>query len=297
MSAIVPETTEVTTQRPPAKDRSAGQYVAPTLRYVLLIVLALLFLIPFYIIFRNALSTHRQITSFEWVWIPWPLQFENVPALFNDPAAPMLTGLRNSLVIAVVQTTGQMLIASMAGFGLARIPYRWSNLVFFLMLGTLMIPGAVTFVPLFVIVASLGWVNTFQGLIIPGLFNTFAAFIFRQYYLDFPKDIEDAGWVDGLGYWGIYWHLLLPNSIGIIVALGAITFIASWNAFLWPLVIGQSPSWWTVQIVLSTFLTAQTINLPALFMGAAISILPLMILFLIMQRYIVEGVRISGVKG
>ncbi len=297
MSALAPRETQSALRRGAAPRRPLSHYAGPALQYLLLILLALLFLIPFYIIFRNALLTQREITSFDWVWLPVPPQFDNFTALFNDPSAPMLTGLRNSVIIAFVQTVGQMFIASLAGYGLARIPYRWSNQVFFLMLITLMIPGAVTFVPLFVIVAGLGWVNSFQGLIVPGLFSTFATFLFRQFYLDFPKDLEDAGWVDGLEYWGIYRHLLLPNSIGILVALGAITFIGSWNAFLWPLVIGQTPSWWTVQVVLSTFLTAQTINLPALFMGAAVAILPLLILFLFMQRYIVEGVRISGIKG
>ncbi|HEU5015661.1 MAG TPA: carbohydrate ABC transporter permease [Roseiflexaceae bacterium] len=279
-----------------ARRRSVQSYIGPVLIYAALIVLSILFLIPFYIIFRNALMTQAQITSFDWVWLPIPPQFGNFAELFNDPSAPMATGLRNSAIIAIVQTFGQMFIASLAGYGLARIPFRYSNQVFYAMLITLMIPGAVTFVPNYVIVASFGWVNTYQGLIIPGLFNTFAAFLFRQFYIDFPQDIEDAGWVDGLGYWGIYRYLLLPNSIGILVALGAITFIASWNAFLWPLIIGQTPKWWTVQVVLSTFLTAQTINLPALFMGAAVAVIPLIIIFLIMQRYIVEGVALSGVK-
>jgi multiple sugar transport system permease protein len=276
--------------------KSFQSYIGPTLIYGLLIILSILFLIPYYIIFRNALMTQAQITSFDWVWLPIPPQFGNLTELLNDPNGSMVTGLRNSAIIAVVQTFGQMFIASLAGYGLARIPFRYSNQVFYAMLITLMIPGAVTFVPNYVIVASFGWVNTYQGLIIPGLFNTFAAFLFRQFYLDFPQDIEDAGWVDGLGYWGIYRHLLLPNSVGILVALGAITFIASWNAFLWPLIIGQTPKWWTVQVVLSTFLTAQTINLPALFMGAAVAVIPLIIIFLIMQRYIVEGVALSGVK-
>jgi multiple sugar transport system permease protein len=267
------------------------------LTYAALIVLSMAFLTPFYIIFRNALLTQPQILSFDWIWLPVPPHFENAQAIFDDPLAPMGTGLRNSAIIAVVQTVGQIFIASLAGYGLARIPYRWSKPVFYAMLLTLMIPGAVTFVPLFVIVSAIGWVNTFQGLIVPGLFNTFAAFLFRQFYLDFPNDLEDAGRVDGLGYWGIYWHILLPNSLGIMMALGIITFIGSWNSFLWPLIIGQTSNWWTVQVVLSTFLTAQTINLPALFMGAAIAVLPLVIIFIAAQRYIVEGVTATGIKG
>lgn len=294
MAAATPVSERVLRDKPVGRARVS---IGTIISYVILSILAIIFLTPFYLIFRNALLTQPQITSFDWVWLPIPPQFQNVVDIFNDPSAPMGIGLRNSAVIALVQTVGQMFIASLAGFGLARIPYRWSGLVFSLMLVTLMIPSAVTFVPLYVIVANLGWVNTFQGLIVPGLFNTFAAFLFRQFYLDFPTDLEDAGRVDGLGYWGIYRHILLPNSLGIMMALGVITFIGSWNAFLWPLIIGQTPNWWTVQVVLSTFLTAQTINLPALFMGAAISVLPLIIVFIVMQRYIVEGVRVTGIKG
>jgi multiple sugar transport system permease protein len=265
--------------------------------YGLLIVLALMFLLPFYLIVRNAFMTNAQITAFEWKWLPVPPHFENFTNLFSDISAPMGNGIRNSAIIAVTQLIFQMLFASMAGYALARIPARGRNIVFFLILSTLMIPSAVTFVPTFVVVAFLGGVNTLWGIIVPGLFSAFATFLFRQFYLDFPAEIEEAGRVDGLGYFGIYWYLLLPNSIGILMALGVLTFIGSWNAFLWPLVIGQDPSSWTVQVVLSTFITAQTIDLGALFMGALVGILPLVIVFLIMQRYIVEGVKLSGVKG
>jgi multiple sugar transport system permease protein len=190
-----------------------------------------------------------------------------------------------------------MTLASMAGYGLARIPYRWRNPVFYFLIVTIMVPGAVTFIPKYVIVASLGWISTLQGLIIPNAFNVFATFVFRQFYLNFPKELEDAGRVDGLNYWGVYWRIVLPNSQSVFAALGALTFIGSWNAFVWPLIIGQDKSSWTVQIVLSTFLTAQTINLPALFMGAAVAILPLLVLFFIFQRYIARGVTFTGIKG
>jgi multiple sugar transport system permease protein len=254
-------------------------------------------LIPFYVMLRNALMTQPQITSFEWIWWPNPPVLQNLTDLLQDTTTPLLSGLRNSLVIAVLQTAGQMLIASLAGYGLARIPYRGSNVVFYLILATLMIPSAVTFIPTYIIVAYLGWVNTLQGVIVPGLFNVLATFLFRQFYLDFPRELEEAGRVDGLGYFGIYRYIVLPNSVGILVSLGAISFISSWNAFLWPLVIGQDSSVWTAQVVLSSFLTAQVINLPALFMGATLTILPPLVLFFFLQRYIAEGVKLSGIKG
>jgi multiple sugar transport system permease protein len=273
------------------------RYFSSFLTYSILIVLSAIFLLPFYIIVRNALSARADITSFNWVWFPNPTHPENFAALFNDKTAPMLSGLANSAIIATLQVIGQLALASMSGYGLARIPYRWRNIVFYFILVTLMIPSAVTFIPTFVLVAGLGWVNTLQGIIVPGLFNVFAMFVFRQFYLDFPRALEEAGRVDGLGYWGIFYRIVVPNSRGVFVSLGVIAFISSWNAFLWPLVIGQSASTWTVQIVLSTFLTAQRINLPVLFMGAAVSIAPVLVLFFILQRYIVEGVKFSGIKG
>lgn len=285
--------------RPVVVSRRRGQVVrrhlGATARYALLIPLAALFLFPFYLIVRNALMTQPEITGPVWRWWPAHPQWHNARVLFDS--APMTTGLRNSAILALVNLVFQTLFASMAGYALARIPARGSKAAFFVVLSTLMVPSAVTFVPTFVVVSKLGGVNTLWGIVVPGLFNAFATFLFRQYYLDFPIEIEEAGRIDGLGYFGIYRGLLLPNSIGIMMALGILSFIYSWNAFLWPLVIGRYPTTATVQIVLSTFLTAQTINLPMLFMGAAIGALPLVVVFLIMQRYIVQGVRLSGIKG
>jgi multiple sugar transport system permease protein len=159
------------------------------------------------------------------------------------------------------------------------------------------VPTAVTFVPSFVLVSTLGWVSTLRGLIVPGLFSGLAAFLFRQYFLGFPSELEDAARVDGLSYWGVFWRIVLPNSAGFVAAIGLITFIASWNGFLWPLVIAQDQSSWTVQIALSSYLNAQSPRMELLFAGAAISILPLLILFVFLQRYIVQGVEQSGING
>ena len=170
-------------------------------------------------------------------------------------------------------------------------------MVFYAILGTLMVPAAVTFVPTFVLVSTLGWVSTLRGLIVPALFQAFAAFLFRQYFLGFPQELEDAARIDGLGYWRTYWRIVVPNSLGRSSRRSArSSSSAAWNAFLWPLVIGQDQSSWTVQIALSTFLTAQTINLHELFIAAAISILPLLVVFLFLQRWIVQGVERSGIN-
>jgi multiple sugar transport system permease protein len=277
--------------------RALRRFVGPALRYALLIPLAFLFLFPFYVILRNALMTQPEITAPTWSWWAESTQWENFNALFDNPEVPMAHSLRNSVILAMVNLLLQTLFASMAGYALARINVRGRSLVFFLILSTLMIPSAVTFIPSYVVVEQLGGVNTLWGIVVPGLFNAFACFLFRQFYLDFPVEIEEAGRLDGLGYFGIYRGLILPNSLGIMAALGILSFIYSWNAFLWPWIIGQKPDYWTAQIAISTFLTAQTINLPMLFMGAAVACAPLIFVFLVMQRYIVQGVRLSGIKG
>ncbi len=282
--------------------RAGGSHILSMLgtaaRYALLIALTILFLLPFYIIIRNSLMTQEEITAFDaWQWLPESPQWANYRNVFEDQSISMATGLQASALLATVNLVLQTLFASMAGYALARIPFRGRDIVFFIILLTLMIPSAVTFVPTYVVLAELGGVNTLWGIVVPGLFNAFATFLFRQFYLDFPTEIEEAGRLDGNSYFGVYWKLLLPNSLGIMAALGVLSFIYSWNAFLWPVIVSQSPDTRTVQVVLSSYLTAQTIDLTRLFAGAAIGAAPLIIVFLVLQRYIVQGVRMSGIKG
>lgn len=269
---------------------TVGAYVAAGLAGVL-------FLIPFYLLIRNGLATDQEITAPGWTFFPSTLHWENVKELFSDPAVPFARSMINSTVVAVLGTLGTLLVCSLAGYGLARIPYRHANKVFYAILLTLMIPSAVTFVPSFVMVSSLGWVSSLRGLIIPGLFSGFTTFLFRQYFLGFPRELEEAARVDGLGYWSAYWRIVVPNSLNFTAAIAVITFISGWNAFLWPLVIGQDQNSWTVQIALSTFLTAQTVNIHELFIASVISIAPLVLVFLFLQRWLVQGVAQTGIKG
>lgn len=265
------------------------------LRLVLLIALALLFLIPFYLLVRNGLSSEQDITSPAWTFFPREVRWGNVRELFDDPSVPFARSLLNSGLIAVATTLGTLLLASLAGYGLARIPYRHADKVFYGILGTLLVPAAVTFVPSFVLVSSLGWISTLRGLIVPTLFSAFACFVFRQYFLGFPRELEDAAQVDGLGHWRTYWLVVVPNARPVFAAVGTIVFLGAWNSFLWPLVIGQDQSAWTVQVALSSFTTSQVIRLHELFVAAAVSILPLLLVFLCFQRWIVAGVERSGI--
>jgi len=247
---------------------------------------------------RNAVISDMQILSPDAGWFPWPMQIrENLTELFSNIDVSILNGLRNSTIVAVTSTFFGILFAIMAGYALARIPFRWREQFFFFILATMMIPPVTIFIPTYMVVFKLKMINTFQGIIFPGLFDTFSAIMFRQFFLDFPGELEESGRIDGLSYFGIFWRLALPNSLNILVPLTVIMFLGSWNSFLWPLVVGQDPTKWTVQVALSVFLTAQRIILHEVFMGGVIALLPTLVVFLILQRYITRGIMLSGIKG
>ncbi|AVH55190.1 MULTISPECIES: carbohydrate ABC transporter permease [Streptomyces] len=277
-------------------NRYRGGLLGSVVTYVVLCALAVVFLIPFYVLLRNAFMTTPEVTSTDWHWLPGALRLENFTGLFDNPERPFGRSLVNSLLIAVITAPLSTLLASMAGYALARLAVPGRALVLSLIVGTLMIPQSVTFLPTFVVVGSMGGVNTMWGLIAPGLFSAFAVILFRSFYLSFPAEIEEAGRLDGLSHLGVYWRVILPNSTTMIASLGALSFIEAWNSFLWPLMIGQDPGSWTVQIALSSFLASQTVNLPELFAGTTVAVLPLVVMFLVAQRHIVQGIAMSGLK-
>ncbi|MDR6977826.1 multiple sugar transport system permease protein [Streptomyces sp. 3330] len=297
MTTTMPDVPEST----PSPDRprriGRGGVMSSTGLYLATGIACFFFLIPFYLLIRNALSTDAEITGENWKFFPTDIQWGNIGELFTDGTVPFGRSLWNSAVVATLHTAGVLLVCSLAGYGLARIPYRHANKVFYAVLGTLMVPTAVTFVPSFVLVSSLGWVDTYRGLIIPGLFSGFTCFLFRQYFLGFPRELEEAARVDGLGHWGAYWRIVVPNSLNFFAAMATITFINGWNSFLWPLVIGQDPGSWTVQVALSNYMTNQTVVFHLVFMATAFSILPLVFVFLFLQRWLVQGIAQTGIKG
>ncbi|MEH0574788.1 MULTISPECIES: carbohydrate ABC transporter permease [Streptomyces] len=298
MTTTMPEVQEpVPSTDKPRRTRRGGGVMSSTGLYIATGTAAFFFLVPFYLLLRNALSTDAEITGENWKFFPTDIQWGNISELFSDETVPFAQSLWNSAVVATLHTIGVLLVCSLAGYALARIPYKHANKVFYAVLGTLMVPTAVTFVPSFVLVSSLGWVDTYRGLIIPGLFSGFTCFLFRQYFLGFPKELEEAARVDGLGYWGAYWRIVVPNSLNFFAAMATITFINGWNSFLWPLVIGQDPGSWTVQVALSNYMTNQTVIFHLIFMATFFSILPLVFVFLFLQRWLVQGIAQTGIKG
>lgn len=259
-------------------------------------VLAALFLLPFYIIVRNAFSTQQAIVSPQWRWWPDNLTGTTLAAVLGNPNLGIIPALINSSVVAVTQTVLTVVISLMAGYGLARWSTRPSKVVLGLTVFTLMVPAMVTFIPTFVMVSSLGWISSYRGLIVPVIFSAFATFMFRQGFLDFPTELEEAAALDGANTWTTFWRIVVPNSMGTVAAVGTITFIGAWNAFLWPLLIAQDASMRTIQVVLSQFMTSQGTRYPEMFTGALIGIIPALIVFAFLQRWLVQGVEQSGLK-
>lgn len=265
------------------------------IRYGVAIALALLFLLPFYVIFRNAFSTNANIVSSTWNWLPDQLDFTNLEKLLANDSVGIVRAVGNSAIQATVQTVATVLISLMAGYGLARFQGRLPKIMLGLTLFTLMVPAATTFVPMFIITAQFGWIDSFRGLVIPTIFSAFATYLFRQFFLDFPSELEDAALVDGASMWGTFWRIVVPNAKGIIAAVSTITLIGAWNAFLWPSLVGRENTR-TVQVALSQFMTSQGVKYPELFMGSLIAVLPMLVVFLFLQRYLVQGLTTTGLK-
>ena len=275
--------------------RSQASRGAQVARHVLLAVLTVIFLLPFYVLVRNAFASNRLIVAPQWKWLPDQVNGTNFSALFADDNVGMVPALLHSAVMSVTQTTLTVLVSLMAGYALARWTHRLSRVLLAMTLFTLMVPAAVTFIPMFVITSQLGWIDSYRGLVVPGMFSAFATYMFRQNFLGFPVELEEAALIDGANPWTTFWRVVAPNSMGIVGAVGTITFIGSWNAFLWPLLIGREHTR-TAQVTLSQFMTSQGVNYPVLFAGALLTILPVVLVFLFLQRYLVEGVETSGMK-
>ncbi|WP_338571834.1 carbohydrate ABC transporter permease [Arachnia propionica] len=265
------------------------------LRYGVATALALLFLLPFYVIVRNAFSTNQNITSPRWNWLPDQLNLANLDSMLSSDSTGVLRGLLNSAIMTILQTVGTVVVSLMAGYGLARFTHRLSKVVLGLTVFTLMVPAATTFVPMFIITAQFGWIDSFRGLVIPGMFSAFATYLFRQAFLDFPSELEDAALMDGCNPFTAFWRIVVPNSTGTVAAVGTIVLIGSWNAFLWPSLVGREATR-TVQVALSQYMTSQTVRYPELFMGSLIAILPMLVVFLFLQRFLVQGLTTSGLR-
>ncbi|MDQ2737333.1 MAG: carbohydrate ABC transporter permease [Actinomycetota bacterium] len=226
----------------------------------------------------------------------WPGQWtlEGIRAVLDQ--LPFTRLVINTFVFAGGTTLLLLLFDSMTAFALARLRFRGQNLVFVLILGTLMVPFQVTLVPVFLTLFHLGWLNSYQGLIIPRATSALGIFLLRQFFMQLPRDLDEAARIDGANNLDLYWRIVVPNAKPALASLFIIQFAALWNDFLWPLVVTSDINHQTLPAALTLFSSQSGVDHAALMAGAAISLTPLAIAFLLLQRFFVQGVANSGVK-
>lgn len=209
---------------------------------------------------------------------------------------PFWRYLLNTFFVSVVVTVIALFFHTMAGYALARLRFPGREAIFLAMFSTFLVSLPVIIVPLFILVRSMGLLNTYAGLIIPSIFNAFGIFLLRQYYLSLPRELEEAAVIDGAGYWRVYLSVILPLSRPIIAALAILFFLANWNAFLWPLTVAADPNLWVVQVAISNFKSQYAASWNYTMAASTIVALPMLTLFLIFQRQIMESIKTSGLK-
>ncbi len=286
------ETTTTTTKAPrKTSNRSKGRWWL----YVLLTVGVVVVAAPFIWMVLGSLKPTAELRQTPPTWLPENPSLDNYTQLFSR--LDFTTYFINSTIVALVVTAGNLLFCSMLGYALAMLNFRGKNVVFVAVLGTLMIPGVVTFVPLFVLVANAGLVDTLPGLILPFLVAPFGVFLMRQFILGLPRDLLDAGRVDGAGELRIFARIILPLCGPALATLAILTFLASWNNFLWPLVVAQTEDSYTLPVALALYSKGQnSTNYGLLLAGATVVVLPILALFLAFQRKVIEGIATTGIK-
>jgi len=238
-----------------------------------------------------------EVREFHAVWSNYSTAWKGPESTIGTKSSGFLLFMRNSLFISCMAVLGQVFVSSLVAFGFARLRFKGRDGLFILLLATLMIPSQVTLIPLFAIYKSIGWVDTFLPLIVPGFFGgAFNIFLIRQFMQGFPKELDESAMIDGASAWKIFSKIILPNCTPVLIIVGLFTFVASWQDVLGPLIYLDNPNYRTVSLGLEYFRSPYVDNRAVLLAGAVISILPVACFFLIAQRYILSGIVTTGLK-
>jgi len=271
--------------------------VGRILSHALMIGLSVIMVVPFYIMLVTSLMTLGQAYSFPPSFFPNPVVWSNFPnALALEPFARYFL---NSTVVAIVITGVRLLSCSLGAYAFARLTFPGRDLIFYVYLSTLMIPEHVTLIPLFLIMREFGWIDTYQGLTVPFFVSAFGVFLLRQFFLTIPREIEEAAVIDGCSSFGVYWQIVLPLARPGLAALAILSFVASWNQFIWPLIVTNSDVMRTMVVGIGMLSgnENQIANWPYVMVVATIAVVPSLITFAFGQRYFVQGITLSGLKG
>jgi multiple sugar transport system permease protein len=265
----------------------------PSALHLVLLPLSALMVTPLVWMLLVSVSTQEESRRFP-PGLPGGIEWENYLAAMRD--APLGSWLVNSFVVSVVCVAGNLLLCSLAGYAFARIPFFGGRVAFFLMLATLMVPFQIVMLPLLIMMRELGLVDTLGALIAPNLATAFGVFLMRQFFTTLPRELEEAARIDGASRLRTLLQVLLPLMRPTLATLAVLTFLQTWNDFLWPLIVVQSPGTMTVQLGLQSFQGAHTTNWPKLMAGTVLSQLPVLLVFFFAQRFFVRSVAAAGIK-
>lgn len=271
----------------------------PPRRNTVLIHLALLasvavMLLPYYLMVVTAIKPLHEIHTDPFTWIPSRIEWVNFVDAWTH--APFGRYFLNSTFISVVETLGVLITSALAGYAFARMRFRGRELLFVIFLGTLMVPGEVQLVPNYVTVSRLGWLNTYYALIVPFLSSVFGIFFMRQFFATIPSELQDAATIDGASHWTFLWRVVVPLSKPAFITIALLSFLGSWNALTWPLIVTNTPEMRPIMVGLLSF-SSEWGTQPRLLMAAAtFSVLPVLVLFFVLQRYFIQGIARAGMK-
>lgn len=266
------------------------------LLYFLLFLGLLLVVGPFVWMLLGSVKTQSELLQVPPTWLPQAPTLDNYQRLFDRLDFPRY--FWNSATVAGLITIGNLVFCSMLGYALAKLKFFGRDKLFGLVLATLMVPGSVTIVPLFILISMLGLVNSIPGLVLPFLVGPFGVFLMRQFMQGIPDELLEAGRIDGANEFRIFWQIVMPLATPALATLGILTFLASWNSFLWPLIVASDEKTYTLPVALATFATGQhQADYGLLMAGSVIIVLPVLFVFILLQRYFVEGIASTGIKG
>jgi multiple sugar transport system permease protein len=276
-------------------EAKAARTLGRLLLYVILYGGAVAMVVPFLWMLSTSLKALPDVFKWPPQWIPNPPLWENYARVFT--LVPFGRYFLNTAFVSAARVAGVVVTSAMAGYAFARLRFWGRDALFFIYLGTMMIPGQVTMIPNFIIMRYLHWIDTYYALIIPQIFSAFGTFLMRQYFLSLPRELEEAAVIDGCNPWGVFRRIALPLALPALATLSIFTLLSSWNDFMWPLIMTNSPKLRVLSVGLSSFQETYVTNWPLLMAGAVLALLPVLIAYLFAQRYFVEGIAMSGIKG
>jgi multiple sugar transport system permease protein len=264
-------------------------------RFVTLVVLAVLFLGPIYWMISTSIKTEADAIAQPIQWIPDRPTLDNYRGVLADQSGLLLRWAFNSVFVAVIFTIAYVALCALTAYPLARMRFRGRDAWFAILLASMMIPGIVTLIPSYVMALNLGWLDTFHVLIIPFLPGAFGIFMLRQYFLTIPRELEDAARIDGANALRVLRHVILPLSVPALAALAVFTFLFSWNNYLWPLFVVHGEHQ-TLPVGLATAASRYVTQYGRLMSSTALAAIPAVIVYLVAQRYLVQGISLTGIK-